>query len=114
MMDKATPMQRGDAGGIVARSTVIAGVQRAAETNGLARGSDLIALFDVPHAIVEPLASRRDSRRTSPRYRDDDLLVSFSVRTAQNGRRMNEFVFVRVSVGELVVRLAPEPRIVGF
>ena len=108
----ADPLAR--AGGVIARTTLIAGVQRAAETNGFARGSDLIALFDVPHAIVEPLASRRDARRTSPRYRDDDLLVTFPVRTAQTGRRMNEFVFVRISVGELVVRLTPEPRIVGL
>lgn len=102
------------AGGVIARGTLIAGLLRAAEANGLARGSDLALVFDLPHAVVQPLSARRDARRTSARYRDDDLIVAFPVRTAQTGRRMSDFVFVRISVAELVVRLAPEPRIVGL
>jgi hypothetical protein len=108
----ADPIAR--AGGVIARPTLIAGLLRAADTLGLARGSELSALFDVPHALVEPLAARRDARRTSTRYRDDDRLVTFPARGAQSGRRLSELAFVRISVGELVVRLTPEPRIVGL
>ena len=101
-------------GGVIARTTFIAGLQRAAETNGVSRGSDLALFFDVPGAIVEPISARRDPRRASTRYREDDLIVTFPVRTAQTGRRMNDFGFVRMTVGELVVRLSPEPKIVGL
>jgi hypothetical protein len=108
----ADPLTR--SGGVIARTTFIAGLQRAAETNGVSRGSDLALFFDVPGALVEPISARRDPRRASTRYRDDDLIVTFPVRAAQAGRRMNEFAFVRVTVGEFVVRLTPEPKIVGL
>lgn len=108
----ADPLAR--AGGVIARSTLIAGMVRAAEANGVSRSSELTAIFDVPHALVEPLASRQDARRTSARYHDDDLLVSFPVRNPPTGRRMSDLPFVRITVGELVVRLTPEPRIVGL
>ena len=108
----ADPLAR--ASGVIARAALITNLQRAAEANGLVRGSEFGAFFDVPHALVEPLAARRDARRTSARYRDDDVLVTFPVRAAQTGRRLNDLAFVHMTVGELVVRLSPEPHIVGL
>ncbi len=108
----ADPVSR--AGGVIARAALIAGLQRAAEADGLARSRDLDELFDVPGATVTPLSARRDPRRGAPRYRPDDLLVSIPVRGGPGNRRLNDLLFVRLGVAELVVRLGPDARIVGL
>ncbi len=108
----AEPVSR--SGGVIARASLIAGLQRAAEANGLARAPDLGAIFDLPGTTVAPLSAARDLRRAPPRYRPDDLLVRIPVRGGIGSRRLNDLVFVRLGTAELVVRLGPEPRIVGL
>jgi hypothetical protein len=108
----AEPVSR--AGGVIARAALIAGLQRAAESNGLARAPELGALFDLPAMTAAPLSAARDPRRAPPRYRPDDLLVRIPVQGGVGNRRLNDLVFVRLGTAELVVRLGPEPRIVGL
>jgi len=108
----AEPVSR--AGGVIARAALIAGLQRAAESNGLARAPELGALFDLPAMTATPLSAVRDPRRAPPRYRPDDLLVRIPVQGGVGNRRLNDLVFVRLGTAELVVRLGPEPRIVGL
>jgi len=108
----AEPVSR--AGGVIARASLIAGLQRAAESNGLARAPELGALFDLPAMTAAPLSAARDPRRAPPRYRPDDLLVRIPVQGGVGNRRLNDLVFVRLGAAELVVRLGPEPRIVGL
>jgi hypothetical protein len=108
----AEPVSR--SGGVIARASLIAGLQRAAEADGLARAPDLSALFDLSATTVAPLSVSRDLRRRPPRYRPDDLLVRIPVQGGVGNRRLNDLVFVRLGTAELVVRLGAEPCIIGL